>query len=123
VQDEQELRRFAESLIQLVRDRSVAECDRLATGTVAGPTGDRWRDLVAGDAARTAVAGVLPDIVDQVLFALLDAVDNGALPLGWQRADGTLVPLEDIGKGELAGWLVGPDGWRSWYSAARFHEL
>jgi hypothetical protein len=123
VQDSQELDRFARALVELVRDRSIVECDRLASGAVFGPTGNRWHELLADDGTRAAVVAVVPDIVDHVLFELLNAVDNDQLRLGWECADGTLVPLNDVGGGEMGGWLVGPDAWRERYSSQRIQEV
>jgi hypothetical protein len=109
-------------LIQLVRDRSIKNCDALAAGRIGGEDGRRWRDLLADRRARGAVQELIPDIVDQGLFVLLNALDQGDLPLAWQRSDGSYVDLYDLGKSEMAGWLMGGDaeGWRARYSSQRW---
>ena len=66
---------------------------------------------------------MIPSIVDDVLFELLSAIDNDDLPLAWRREDGSFVPLEELGQGEMAGWLLGSgDSWRARFSSERFHD-
>lgn len=116
-----ELRQFAERLIRLVRDRAIKECDQFAAGKVRGTRGDRWRDIVTDASAHHTLTALIPDIVDQVLFEFLNAVDNDELPLGWRRTDGSFVALEEIGKGEMGGWFMGgEEGWLDDFSTQRF---
>jgi hypothetical protein len=117
-----ELERFAEQLMRLVRDRAISECDRLAAGAVAGPDGERWRSLLTSEEARRAVDGLIPDIVDQALFELLNALDNGELPLAWRSIEGDALGLDQLGRREMAGWLIGSPGWRHEHSSQRFHD-
>jgi hypothetical protein len=117
-----ELDRFAVMLMRRVRDRAIRDCDRLASGTMVGPSAEHWRELLQTD-ARRAVEALIPSIVDQVLFELLGAIDNDELPLAWRREDGSFIPLEELGLGEMAGWLMGSDGsWRGRFSAERVHD-
>jgi hypothetical protein len=120
--DKVELHRFAELLIQLVRDQAIKQCDAFASGGMYGSTGQRWRDHLTDGHAREAVRGLIPDIVDEVLFRFLHALDQGDMPLAWRRDDGSYVPLYDLGRSEMAGWLVGsdPDCWRARYSKQRW---
>jgi hypothetical protein len=121
-----ELDAFGQALIREVRDRALAESDRLASGAVKGPDGDRWRTLLdqrSGEhhaALADLVRALAPDIVDQVLFELLDSIDTGRLPLAWKSRDGNWLSLLELGAGESAGWLVGAGGWRSHYSTQRY---
>lgn len=118
----QELQRFAESLMTLVRDRAIEACDQLASGDMVGPDGDRWNtQLVAAD-TRDAVVALIPDVVDQTLFELLNSIDNAELPLGWRKSDGSFISLTDLGSEETAGWLMGSPGWRHQYSSQRFFD-
>jgi hypothetical protein len=120
--DKAELHRFAEMLVRSVRDQSIDSCDALAFRRMFGPTGDRWRDLLAEPKAREAISQLIPDIVDEVLFKLLHALDQGDMPLAWRRESGTYVDLYDLGLSEMAGWLVGsdPECWRARYSSKRW---
>src|SRR5207245_552697 len=104
-----ELERFAQLLMTLVRDRAIGEADRLARGAVVGPSGKRWRALMAERPSEEVLLEVIPEIVDQTLFQLLDAIDNGALPLAWRSEDGSEIALQDLGSMEMAGWLIGGD--------------
>jgi len=117
-----DLARFAEILIHQVRDQPIRICDHLAAGRMHGPDGERWRGVLAGAEARAAVTELLPDIVDQVLAHLLNALDQGDLPLAWRGEDGSCVDLYDLGRGEMAGWLFGEDSWRERFSGDRFTE-
>jgi hypothetical protein len=121
--EDDELREFARRLVHLVGDRAIAACDRLAAGEMRGARGEHWRSVVADATVRHALTGVIPDVIDEVLFELLNAIDNNELPLGWQRADSSFVALEELGKGEMAGWLtMGAGGWIEEFSTQRFND-
>lgn len=118
--NEPQLAEFAEHLVQQVRDKAISACDDLTTGEVRGPLGSRWRKASATGGAE-ALAELIPDIVDQVLFHLLDAIDNGQLQVGLRRTDGSFASLEELGQGEMAGWIMmGKGGWIERYSDQRF---
>ena len=55
---------------------------------------------------RRAIKYLLPDVVDETLFALLDAMDNDELDLVIASTSGSSVALTAKGMGELAGWLM-----------------
>ncbi len=63
---------------------------------------------------------IIPDVVDHVLFRLLDAIDGGA-GLFYRASNGKMVDLEIEGLAELAGWFKGKDGWIDQYSKERRH--
>jgi hypothetical protein len=120
--DRAELQRFAEMLMLLVRDQAIGDCDALAARKMGGEDGKRWRNLLSHSGARDAVRELIPDIVDQVLFRLLNGLDQGDIPLAWQREDGSYVDLYDLGRSEMAGWLLSRDaaGWRPQHSRQRW---
>jgi hypothetical protein len=119
--DKTELERFAQILMELVRDPAIREADRLTRGEIRGPSGQRWRAVMAENSPQAVLLELIPEIVDQTLFQLLDAIDNGAFPLVWRADDGSQTSLEDLGSAEMAGWLVGGE-WPGHYSAERFHQ-
>jgi hypothetical protein len=118
--EEAELQRFAELLMRLVRDKSIAACDTRAAGRIGGPTGQRWKAQITDERTREAVRALIPEIVDAVLFRLLNALDQGDLPLAWQAEDGSFADLYTLGTSEMAGWFMAGDGWRAQYSSQRF---
>src|SRR5512132_4052161 len=117
-----ELDRFAEALIEGVRDPAIAQCDVLADGRIRGPRGDRWRELTNATDVRQALHELIPEIVDETLFRLLDMIDNDSLPIAWRTSDGTFAPLYDLGMSETAGWYVGSPGWRHAHARQRFTD-
>jgi hypothetical protein len=119
--DNAELDRFARLLMGLVRDRAIGECDRLSRGSVRGPIGERWQEVMAQESPQDALLELIPEVVDQTLFQFLDAIDNGGLPLRWEGEDGSVEPLIEIGSKEMAGWLAGGD-WPDRYSNERRHD-
>jgi hypothetical protein len=121
--DDEELRLFAERLMHLIRDPSIVAGDHLIGGQVRGALGKRWQKLVADEGTRAAMSALLPDIVDQVLFQFLNAVDNDQLPLALRRTDGSFVALAELGQGEMAGRLMmGKGGWIDRFAAERFFD-
>ena len=121
--EDDELNRFAEEMMRKVRDDAIHEADRLISGKLANSDGDRWRKLLSSEAARQAAEALVPEVVDLTLFALLNAIDNGELPLSWRQSDGSLISLNDLGHGEMGGWLMGSPGWRHAFSRERFFDL
>ena len=115
-----ELDEFAHQLMRLVRDRAIVACDALVSGSIAGPQGDRWRRLSAP--VGEELHALIPDVVDQVLFELLAAADSGELPLAWHGSSGAPKSFEDLGNSEMAGWMMGTDGWRDRHSEQRFND-
>lgn len=116
-----ELERFARALITSVRDRAIDGCDRSARGT-NGPDGAIWRTAMESGSVEWALFDLIPEIVDEVLFELLDSIDTGELPLGWRTESGTYFALEELGRSETGGWLMGSPGWRHEYSRTRFSD-
>jgi len=114
-----ELDRFAERLMTTVRDRAIVDLD----ARVADPTGDpisrRWGKVIQDDQIRDALHQLIPEIVDHVLYQLLRAIDYEELPVAWMREDGSWISLEELGLGEMAGWMMPPEGWRERFSGQR----
>jgi hypothetical protein len=121
LQDERD--RFGELLVQLVRDEAIEDGDRHLAGRMVGPQARRWQTFVERGDVQAALHEAIPDIVDGVLFLLLDAIDNHHLPLGWRMPDGTYESLEEVVLGESAGlYIGGEDGWIRRFSHQRFTE-
>jgi hypothetical protein len=110
-----EIEEFARLLVQHVRDEAIQSCDVQTRPDVQGPEAKRWR---AAGVNRADV--VIPDVVDDTIFFLLNAIDQGDLHLVFVSADGTKVDLTEDGLSELGGWYMGSEGWRHMYSKERF---
>jgi hypothetical protein len=113
-----EIEEFAKLLVQEVRDAAIRDCDRVLRSNATGPMSKRWKEAVHSDNQKSIVNAVIPDTVDEAVFYLLDAIDNGNLNLSFTAANGKTVDLATDGLGELAGWYLGD--WRALYSQERF---
>jgi hypothetical protein len=79
----------------------------------------RWT-AAAKEGPEHLARAIIPDIVDETIFFLLLAIDNGDLPISFTASSGKVVDLTEGGFGEMAGWFIGSDGWREQYSKERF---
>jgi hypothetical protein len=116
-----ELAEFARRLMENVRDEAIRECDMLARlGGRAAVTG-RWRKAAKTRDPEALLKEAIPDIVDDTLFWLLYAIDEGWLKLSYTAENGKVIELHGIDPGDLAGWLGGGEGgWTTTYSKQRF---
>jgi len=63
---------------------------------------------------------MIPDSIDEAVFQLLHAIDEGLLRLKYVSDSGREVDLRIEGGGELAGWYMMSGGWRAMFSNERF---
>lgn len=84
----------------------------------AGKVAEAWR-AVGAEHAQV----LIPELVDDVIFELLDAIDNHQLRLAFVREDGTQVDLCETG--ELGGWFMTTlsSGWRAQFSKQRYLDF
>jgi hypothetical protein len=113
-----EIEAFAKILIQEVRDAAIRSCDGSLHPDAKHAVAKRWR--AAEHDLKSIGSVIIPDVVDDTLFFLFHAIDNGLLPLAYIDSRGRVVDLEREGLGEMAGWFAGSDGWREQYSHERF---
>lgn len=66
------------------------------------------------------VSIVVPDAVDETVFSLLQAIDQGLLKLKYVSSSGREIDLAEEGLGELSGWYMGSGGWRAMFSEERY---
>jgi hypothetical protein len=119
--DDRDVAAFAEALIRNVRDRAIVVGDRLAEEYELARAEVPEAEQASRSVRRGDAAAFVPELVDEVLFEFLNALDNGDVPLWWRRDDGSSVPLRDLGMGEMAGWYVmGAGGWIDTYSGQRY---
>ena len=117
-----EVTEFARTLVRQVRDPAISSCDRQLDPSSRAPVAVRWRQALVGGTPVDAVRTVIPDCVDEVLFYLLQAIDQGVLRLCFTDEAGEVVDLTEAGLGELSGWYMGSAGWRAQYSEQRFAD-
>lgn len=112
-----EIEEFAKTLVRQVRDSSVRNCDGLLETHANSPVALRWKHL---GALPSDLKIVIPDAVDETVFCLLQAIDEGALRLKFVSSNGREIDLTEEGQGELSGWYVGSGGWRAMFSEERY---
>ena len=113
----QEIEEFAKALVRQVRDASVRNCDSLLQPQAASPVARRWKQFVASP---SDLKTLVPDAVDETVFSLLQAIDQGALRLKFVSGGGREIDLTEEGLGELSGWYMGSGGWRAMFSEERY---
>jgi hypothetical protein len=111
---------FAQALVQWVRDPAIRSCDRYLGPAERLPIGARWAETIAAASAAEAVGNAIPDCVDETIFYLLRAIDQGVLRISYTNEAGESVDLTEVGMGEMSGWYMGSGGWRSQYSEQRY---
>jgi hypothetical protein len=114
-----EIEEFAKVLVQQVRDAAVQSSDRRARADAQNVVTRRWKQVVRNERLEQIADVLIPDIVDDTVFHILRAIDQGLLQLSFTASNGKVVDLPSDGLGELAGWYMGSGGWRAMYSHER----
>lgn len=112
-----EIEEFAQTLVRQVRDATVRNCDALLPSQAGSLVARRWRQLKA---APSELGTVVPDVVDEAVFGLLQAIDQGLVRLKFVSSNGREIDLTEEGLGELSGWYMGSGGWRAMFSEERY---
>ena len=113
---------FGKILVQKVRDSAIQSNDRELLPTANTPIAERWRKSVPDGDLQHIGNVLIPDVVDDTIFYLLQAIDQGVLQVSFLSPDGKTVDLCKEGKGELSGWYMGSDGWRAMFAKERFFD-
>ncbi len=114
--------RFGRLLVELVRDKAIRNCRaRIQSGTKSA-IGKAWANAISSRNPESITDTVVIDCVDDAVFFLLNAIDDGTLPISLREADGNSANLTEEGHGELAGWYMGSDNWRERYSTEPFNN-
>ncbi len=109
-----DVEKFAKLLVEQVRDAAISSLDINLRPEAHSLTARRWR--AAGVAKDSKSEVLIPDSVDAAIYFLLKAIDDGALHIKLVDPSGKEIDLLEDGAGELAGWYIGPEGWRDQYS-------
>jgi hypothetical protein len=105
---------FAGILIREVRDAAISACEARLDPQATSPVAMRWKKSNVDDESVRMLAA---DAVDQTLFYLLDAIDNGILRMKFISESAEEIDLTKESRGEFAGWYMGPGGWIETFSA------
>ncbi len=105
-----EIDEFGRKMIELVRDPTIDSAEVLKNKFSKSPA--RLK-LNAYDekTVQEILDIVLPDVIDDTIFHVLNALDGGGLRMIYQSDSGNACDLDEEGMGELAGWLFGDEGW------------
>jgi hypothetical protein len=115
-----QIEEFSKKLINAVRDAAIRNCDNRLHPDARDPVSIRWKKAISEGNPEALARVMIPDIVDSTIAQLCRAIDQELLQLSFTASDGksTILPVD--GDGELCGWYMGSDGWRSMYSKERF---
>ena len=113
---------FGKKLIENVRDNAVESCDVTLSDNCNDKTSERWKNTAKIASVDELIKVVIPDVVDETIFHLLNSIDTGELCIFFKRDNGELIDLRKEGLGELAGWYLGSEEWREKYSKCRFFD-
>jgi hypothetical protein len=114
----EEIIHFAKLIVENVRDQAIKSCDvQLHTDNLNSPIAKRWRDVINNGNIENLGEMIISDCVDDTIFYLLKAIDEGILNLSFNASSGKQINLSLDGLGELSGWYMGE--WRSKYSNER----
>lgn len=116
----QVIEEFAKLVMENVRDYAIKSADvQLHATNLKSPIAKRWNEKLK-DSNKEFAEMLIADSVDQALFYLFEAIDNGALNIIFTSKSGESINLTNDGLGELSGWFMGD--WRMKYSNERFFD-
>ena len=119
----QSIDEFAELLINLVRDRAIKNCVARLSPDTRSPIGKEWQHSIGDNYCSAAIQErIIPDCVDEVIFCLLNAIDEEAIRLEFLDSRERRIDLSAVGKGELAGWYMGEENWREQFSHEKLNN-
>jgi hypothetical protein len=113
---------FAEALVRFVRDRAIQNCCARLNPNSKSPVAKIWNKLISEGDLTQALGSIIIDCIDETIFYLLYAIDEGGLRLTYDAPNGQKVDLTEKGLGELAGWYVGSESWRHQYSKEKVNN-
>src|SRR5215472_18430786 len=113
-----EIEEFAKLLVREVRDTAIRSSDVCLRPDVTHAIAKRWRESARRGRLEPIATVLIPDVVDQTIFQLLRAIDDGSLKLSFTDSQGRTVDLSEEGLGELGGWYSGE--WHGKFTKERF---
>jgi hypothetical protein len=113
---------FAELLVRHVRDVAIQSCDLQLLPHSQTPVAKRWRRAAIPFNGQVPPQVLIPDCVDEGIYAFLRAIDQGLLRLSFTSKNDEIVDLVKEGRGTLAERYMANGGWREKYSTERFFD-
>ncbi|MBK9259828.1 MAG: hypothetical protein IPM54_08320 [Polyangiaceae bacterium] len=107
-------------LVRHVRDVAIQSCDLQLLPHSETPLAKRWRHAAVPFDGKVPPQVLIPDCVDETIFAFLRAIDQGLLRLSFTAESGETVDLVKEGRGELGARYMASGGWRAKYSKEGF---
>jgi hypothetical protein len=118
---QEEIIEFAKLIVQNVRDSAIKSCDSQLYGhNINAPMAKRWRDEKNAGNIEKFGQMIIPDAVDEAIFYIFQAIDEGFFNLSLTAPNGKVINLTAEGLGELSGWYIGE--WRQEFSKERYHN-
>ena len=108
--------------VRHVRDVAIQSCDMQLLPHSQTAVAKRWRRAAIPFHGQVPPQVLIPDCVDEAIYAFLRAIDQGLLRLSYVSENGETVDLVKEGRGELAARYMAADGWRAKYSKERINE-
>ena len=106
-------------LVRHVRDVAIQSCDMQLLPHSETAVAKRWRRAAIPFNGQVPPQVLIPDCVDEAIYAFLRAIDQGLLRLSYTAENGETVDLVKEGRGELASRYT---DWRAKYSKERIGE-
>ncbi len=104
---------FGKKIVEQVRDNAIRSCDQNLEKRMQSPIAKRWRKKKEEGNIEELQKAMIADCVDEIIFQLLNAIDQADLHISITTTNGKIVDLSEEGLGELAGWYMGSGGWRA----------
>lgn len=118
---QEEIIEFAKLLVQNVRDSAIRNCDvQLNTANLNSPIAKRWQAAKNNTDGEPLGEMIIADCVDETIFCLLQAIDQGLLNISFNSSNNKTINLSREGLSEISGWYMGE--WRSKYSSQRCYN-
>jgi len=113
-----EIEQFVKLLVREVRDPAIRNSDLRLRPDVTSAIAQRWKESGRAGQLEPIAKTLIPDVVDDTIFYLLHAIDEGLLQLSFTDSNGQTVNLNKEGHSELGGWFAGE--WCKKYTKERF---
>jgi hypothetical protein len=113
-----QIEEFAKILVRQVRDAAIKSSDENLNPTAIHVVAKRWREAARAGQLEPIAKVLIPDVVDDTIFYLLRAIDEGFLQLSFTDSNGKTINLSKESPDELGGWYSGE--WRGKYTKERF---